>query len=819
METKYGQKENKKIIKSINVNDYEILTDNGYVDIKYLHETTQYEVFELVLNNGYSLKCADDHIVFDSNLNEIFVKDLMEGDLVITDDGVQVVQQIKNLGYVDNMYDFELSEDSNKRYYANGILSHNTQLVKSLAKYLFGSEDNMIRVDMSEYQQEHEVARMKGCFTPDTEITMSNGKTKKISEINLGDKVLTHLGNNKKVVDMYIYKHEGELDSYKISNRNVLLNCTEQHEILAIKPSIYNKRIDKKSYDINNAKFYNSRDLKEGDILLYPKNIENCESYNKSVIDLADYAKDLPKYKFDDNFVWCFNDIKVNRFIKIDNNFLRLAGYYLSEGVCTKNKKTIKFTFNVNEKNYIEETVNLLKTIFGLDIKIRVKDNLRHSTNIFVTSRIINIALSDLFGRTCYDKKLPDFMMTIDNNMFHNFFETIFYGDGTKTLKRKMVYKTVSKDLTSQLNTLLKKFGYSSQFNEVVHKQKSKIYKIFNTILTGFNIDKMNESLPSLKITNFEIKPKNIQRNQYQDDNYYYYKILKKDKIYYKGPVYDISIEDDSTYISNGVSVHNSPPGYVGYGEGGQLTEKVRRKPYSVILLDEIEKAHKKVYEIFLQVFDDGVMTDGSGRKVDFKNTIIIMTSNVGTKMLGRRNAIGFAAKEEKKDEYNKELIKKELHRQFSPEFLNRLDDVIVFKSLSKESIFKIIDIELSKLKKNLQSKGLTLNLSDNVKNLLMEKGWSETLGARPMKRAIQRYIEDVITMEWLKKSIKDEINMDYNKDTNELTINGKPVDVDEDLNERLITKYSKFRRASKKSIMRRRKITLNDPNDDLIFN
>jgi ATP-dependent Clp protease ATP-binding subunit ClpC len=263
-----------------------------------------------------------------------------------------------------------------------------------------------------------------------------------------------------------------------------------------------------------------------------------------------------------------------------------------------------------------------------------------------------------------------------------------------------------------------------------------------------------------------------------------------------------------------------APPGYVGYGEGGQLTEKVRRKPYSVILLDEIEKAHKKVHEIFLQVFDDGIMTDGAGRKVDFKNTIIIMTSNIGSKYLGR-SALGFGNKEQSSDEYNKEVIKRELQKQFAPEFLNRLDDVIIFKSLDKESIFKIIDIEVGKVAKNLANKGIKLSISNNMKNLLMEKGWDEKMGARPLKRTIQKYIEDVITIEWLNKRIKNEVNMDYNPEKKQVTINGNPIEVDESLSENVITKYSRFRRdkISKKPAPRRRSkgITMRDRNDNLL--
>jgi ATP-dependent Clp protease ATP-binding subunit ClpC len=189
-----------------------------------------------------------------------------------------------------------------------------------------------------------------------------------------------------------------------------------------------------------------------------------------------------------------------------------------------------------------------------------------------------------------------------------------------------------------------------------------------------------------------------------------------------------------------------APPGYVGYEEGGQLTEKVRRKPYSVILLDEIEKAHPDVYNILLQVLDDGQLTDGLGRKVDFKNTLIIMTSNIGVRQLKDfGQGVGFATEARMKsaDDDSKSIIQNALKRTFSPEFLNRIDDVVVFNALGKEDIFKIIDITLSDLHKRLRGMGYQLELADDAKNFVAEKGFDPQFGARPLHRAIQKYIED----------------------------------------------------------------------------
>jgi len=202
-----------------------------------------------------------------------------------------------------------------------------------------------------------------------------------------------------------------------------------------------------------------------------------------------------------------------------------------------------------------------------------------------------------------------------------------------------------------------------------------------------------------------------------------------------------------------------APPGYVGYEEGGQLTEKVRRKPYSVVLLDEIEKAHPDVFNILLQVLDDGILTDGLGRRVDFRNTIIIMTSNIGVRDLKDFGAgIGFAskAKQESAEEAMKSTIQNALKRAFSPEFLNRLDDVIVFNSLQREHIHKIIDITLGKLFSRITALGYHIELTEKAKDFLAEKGYDQQFGARPLNRAIQKYLEDPIAEEILKGEVEE---------------------------------------------------------------
>lgn len=218
-----------------------------------------------------------------------------------------------------------------------------------------------------------------------------------------------------------------------------------------------------------------------------------------------------------------------------------------------------------------------------------------------------------------------------------------------------------------------------------------------------------------------------------------------------------------------------APPGYVGYEEGGQLTEKVRRKPYSVVLLDEIEKAHPDIFNILLQVLDDGQLTDGLGRKVDFKNTIIILTSNIGSRQLKDfGTGVGFTtpAKTKSQDEESRSVIQNALKKTFSPEFLNRIDDVIVFNSLLKEDIFNIIDIAILDVHKRIEELGYTLEISAKAKDFIAEKGFDPQFGARPLKRAIQKYVEDTVAEKIINGGLKegDRIMLDLNNE-NEITV------------------------------------------------
>ena len=364
----------KKFTETKEVKDFEVLSDTGWVDIKNIHTTIKYEVYEIYLSSGNMLRCADNHIVFNSSLDEIFTRDLREKDILYTEEGGDQIEGIIKTGRFETMYDLELSEYSNNRYYTNGILSHNTQLAKELAKHMFGESDSLIRIDMSEYGEKFDATKMFG-----------------------------------------------------------------------------------------------------------------------------------------------------------------------------------------------------------------------------------------------------------------------------------------------------------------------------------------------------------------------------------------------------------APPGYVGHEEGGQLTEKVRRKPYSIVLFDEIEKAHPEIFNTLLQILDEGHLTDGQGRKINFKNTLIILTSNVGQRKLsefGTSSGFVTSAKSTNKEFENEALLKKELEKKFSPEFINRLDDIIYFKELGKENMLDILDVELMKTLPRIEDLGYKIKVSQDLKEKICEDGFNPKFGARPLKRVIQKYIEDTLAdlMVQTKISDGDTITLSFDK-------------------------------------------------------
>ena len=224
-----------------------------------------------------------------------------------------------------------------------------------------------------------------------------------------------------------------------------------------------------------------------------------------------------------------------------------------------------------------------------------------------------------------------------------------------------------------------------------------------------------------------------------------------------------------------------APPGYVGYEEGGQLTEHVRRKPYSVILLDEIEKAHPEVFNILLQVLDDGRLTDGKGRTVNFTNTVIIMTSNIGSSVIAKNGKIGFSVTHGREDGHAemRDRLMEELQARFRPEFINRIDDIMVFNKLSREHLAEIVELQLGYLRERLKERELEIELTPEAKQLLLVDGYDEQFGARPLKRAIQRLIQDPLAMALLEGAFGEGETVLVDRDGDQMTFTKKLVEMD----------------------------------------
>jgi len=643
----------------------------------------------------------------------------------------------------DNKY-YGFNLDGNHLYLLKDFtVTHNTLLAKKISEYLFGP-DKIIRLDMSEYMEKHSVSKIIGCFLPGSTVGMKGGFVKNIEDVKIGDIVISHSGKYKIVEDTHKYEYNGEIVNLRCSNIKEDLKLTPGHEVLAIKTPKGTKRF-KNFYDKNKLEWIEAKKLEKDDIVVIPKNKKFNHITKK--IDLWNYCKNLPKFKKDDNHVWCYNDHKIKRFINIDKDFCRLAGYYVAEGCCDKNNKNVKLTFNIKEKTYIDEVQNLFVRIFEYSKNIRIKNDEKNNKSfVIIFSRVLSIFFKNFFGEDVYNKKIPDFFTDLNKKLLHCFITTVIFGDGSNTTKRRIQYDTVSKQLYYQINFILNKLGVITNCQKFKSKDRrgyetSLHYRIY---ISGSQIERLSNTIPELDIKLGGVKNTKIQRKSFSDDDYIYIRLddVKKEK--YNGFVYDLSVEEDTSYCVGRIAVHNSPPGYIGYDSGGQLTEKIKTKPYSVLLFDEIEKAHPEVVNILLQILDEGRLTDSFGRVADFRNCIIIMTSNLATSKLDNINKnIGFniESKEQTVEEMEK-FLKGQTEKHFPPEFINRLDDIIVFGQFKKEDVEKIFDLELKKSLARLAESGYSVELSDSMKDHIKSEGYSEKYGARPMSRAIGRLLE-----------------------------------------------------------------------------
>lgn len=467
-----------------------------------------------------------------------------------------------------------------------------------------------------------------------------------------------------------------------------------------------------------------------------------------------------------------------------------------------------------------DEIVKYLESVsnnYGLHLNVRnLKNNKSNTYYISGENHKNNNTLLEQFRSyglidksSSYKKFIPDEYLKNSTDVRKKLLAGLIDSDGHLDKCKCYTISTKYKELADQIIYLCRSLGYKS------HKSVKKISKYPLNTYYNINISGDFSDIPSLldrKKCGNRLQKKNVNLTGFNVkyigiDDYYGFE-LDGNHLYLLG---DFTVTHNTHTVktlakylfgteeamfrvdmSEYGEKHNvsrligSPPGYVGYGEGGQLTEKVRRKPYCIVLLDEIEKAHPDVLNVLLQVFDEGHLTDGGGRKVDFKNTIIVMTSNIGASAVRDMNKIkhvGFktasvvdSESPEKVEERTKKIIEAELSKKLAPEFINRIDDIIIFKSLGQENIYKIIDTEIAKVQKNAKEMGYDLTISDNCRKFLMSVGFNDEMGARPMGRAIQTYIEDPISDEILRKKIKDKIDVDYDFDKKAIKINGELV-------------------------------------------
>lgn len=655
-----------------------------------------------------------------------------------------------------------------------------THAAKVLAEALTGSGRGLVTVDCSEYSADHEYAKLIGCFIPGTKVLMSNGGVSNIEDLSVGDKVITHKGRIREIKKLHVYDQCGEMVKFITANSNIPITTTKTHEILAIKHSkclrgdTNSYRVCKPTCNVNycvkppyekyKLEWTPADKLEKDDIVVYPR-YKSTNIYPDK-IDLISYIEKNSRYKYDDEFIWAQSHVKIPRYVHVNEDLARLAGYYVSEGgisgVNKKGPKTINFTFNSKESDYIIEVVKLLRRIFGSDMCIRIDDRTKNgSYRIFASSRIVSCFMSDLFGNNTYVKRLPDWFKDLPDIIVKNFLETAVFGDGSLATPRRMDYSTVSPNLFYQMELLFRRLGYIT-YKQLEHTSKTnnRLTDRYRLYISGNQIEQLNEEF-NFNIDLSNLNQTNIQRKAWIDDDYVYFQIKDIDTVSYTGKVYDLSVEEDVSYITE-ISVHNSPAGYIGFEQGGYLTNAIKKQPFSIVLFDEIEKASDKVHQLLLQIMDEARLTDGKGHPVSFKDTIIVMTSNIGVKEVDAiGKTIGFGDANVITNDKRTQAVESALKNQFKPEFLNRLTSIINFNSLTKENYLQIIKLELEKLKLNLKLSGTEysqtrLKFDESLLEYIYGKGIDESYGARPLKRYIEQEVSTPLARKLLQEPIPE---------------------------------------------------------------
>lgn len=663
-----------------------------------------------------------------------------------------------------------------------------TLTAKVLAEELCGGRANLVRIDCSEYTQPHEISKLIGCFAPGSPVTVAGGGVKPIEQVAVGDQVVSHQGLVKRVLEKFEYKYKGPLYDIAVVGNDRPVRCTPDHEFWAVKTEqcqymgrdhvvckpTCRKNSTKypctdKLYEGYHPAWIKAKDLAVGDVVLRPRYRDTTQGYPE-YIDLAEF---YPRGEWDDSFIWGkrHERYKVPRFIPVNAEFVRLAGYFVAEG-CVDNEhlcKRMDFSFHSAETTYHDEVTALVKSLFGLDCSFRTPPRellVGHQRSRgYVHSGPVRALFGGLFGgHGAENKHLPDWWINLPDDLLREFLTTIIFGDGCTKIPRRVDYRTVSEQLVSQLSNILAKLGYLTNLHREV-RPAAPTKGSYRLYVGGEQLHQFQEELPGLDITfgkisngaNGEVFHSNIQRMAYVKEADVGYQIKDIQVHSYKGTVHDIHVEDDVSYMVHGYSVHNSPNGYVGYEEGGFLTNAIQENPFSVVLFDEVEKAHARFFDILLQLLDDARLTDGKGNVTSFKDCIILMTSNIGVAEADAvRRTVGFGDGALLTTDKRAQAIKAALKSRFRPEFLNRIDASINFRSLTREDAEQIVDLMLTAVNGYLKDRDITLAFTDNVKNRMLEKGFSKKFGARSLQRTIDKEVTRPLAKLLLSGGVED---------------------------------------------------------------
>ncbi len=727
-------KEEEKLKKFTNTHDLsdlglEILTDNGFVDVDKLHETIEYQVYELKLDDGKVLKCADNHIVFNQDFNELFVKDLKINDSVIVNntktdkDGVTHinyttanVSKLTDLGHKERMFDFELPNNTQHRYYTNGILSHNTSVAEGLAQRIV--ENKVPRKLLNKKVFNLEMAsivagtKYRGQFEERMKAIITEMKENKDVIVFIDEfHTMVGAGNSSGSMDAAnILKPalaRGEiqvigattLDEFReniegdgaLTRRfqQVMVKPTTNEETLEI---LYNVR---ERYEEHHSCKYSDEALENCVIMAERYLTERVQP--DSALDILDEA-----------------GASTHSDVVLPKSILKLEEEKI---------KIIEEKKNVVVKEQYEKASKLRAEERRLIAKIQKKRDKWNKDN---ENKISNVDASGIATVTSQITGIPlDKVSANDLKSLSNM---------GKILKKHIIGQDQAID----------KITKALRRSRLELQDENK--PIFSGILAG--ISGSGKTLLAKKLAELVFGSKdNLVR-------------------------FDMSEYQESFNVSKLIG---SPPGYVGYEEGGRLTEKIRKNPYSVVLFDEIEKAHPDIFRTLLQILDEGHITDSLGRKVNFKNTLIIMTSNVGIKEVAKSDkSMGFGggASSEQKKRIVKETFERELKDKFPPEFLNRINEIIVFNTLSKENITKIVDLELAITIKRIEKKDYHVVVTKPLREKIAEDGYDKEYGARPLQRVIQRLIEDTVADAIIDDNAKEgsKITLSYNQQTEKVS-------------------------------------------------